>query len=232
MNDKVEGIVLSQSDYRENDVLMKVLCKDLGIISLIGKASKKINSKNHFLPFCVYEFIIDYKDNKTIYTIHGSKLLANYFEDKDIVMMSYKNVLAEIVLKNPDIDTYNELLFVLKNINTNNMYLLGSMFISHVIKNFGISPMVDGCALCGNSKVVGLSNKHGGFLCIDHIGNEDVLDVDTLRKFRLMIKGSFEHYDVLKDFKYNKKDFDLLMNFYIHNSDVYLKAYDFYSNVV
>ena len=84
MNDKIKGFVLSLSDYKEADVLMQVLTKDYGILSLVGKSAKKLSSKNHFLPTCLYEFILDYKDGKTIYSIHGSRLLENYFEDGDI----------------------------------------------------------------------------------------------------------------------------------------------------
>ena len=205
MNDKINGFVLSQSDYRESDVLMQILTKDYGIISLIAKASKKINSKNHFLPMCLYEFIIDYKDNKTIYSIHGSKLIKSYFEDSDIEMISFKNIICELALKNRDINTYDELCFVFDNLNSENKYLLGSMFLSYLIKLFGITPIVDSCALCNNTKVVSISNRHGGFLCMNHLNGEEILSIERLKKFRLMIKGSFDNYDVLSNLKNNFK---------------------------
>ena len=50
MNDKITAFVLNQSDYKEADVLMQVASKEYGIISLVGKAGKKLSSKNHFLP--------------------------------------------------------------------------------------------------------------------------------------------------------------------------------------
>ena len=232
MNDRIEGLVLSQSDYRDADVLMQVLCKDHGVLSLIARSSKKLTGKNHCLPMCRYEFIIDYKDNKTIYTIHNQKLIASYFEDKDIMMMSFKNVLAELVLKNKEIDLYDELTFFLERLNRENMYLLGSMFLAKLIKGFGIAPMVDGCVVCGNKKVAALSNRHGGFLCTDHLNGEPVEDVETLRRFRLVNKAEFSNYDVMKDFVYTFRDFDLLMSFYLDNSDLRLKSYDFYRNLV
>ena len=145
MNDKIKGFVLSQSDYKEADVLMQVLTKDYGILSLVGKSAKKLSSKNHFLPMCLYEFILDYKDGKTIYSIHGSRLLENYFEDGDIEMMSFKNILTELTIKNRDIDTFDELCFVFEHLNRENRYLLGSMYVSHLIKQFGITPIVDRC---------------------------------------------------------------------------------------
>lgn len=231
MNDKISGIVLSMTDYKENDVLMQVLTKEYGFLTLNAKAAKKINSKNHFLPLCLYEFIIDYKEGKTIFSVHGHKLLESYFEDSDIKMMSYKNMLADITLKNKDIDTYDKLHFVYTNINNDNMYLLGGLYVAYLIKEFGVSPVVDGCAICMQKKVVALSNKHGGFLCINHLNGEQVLPVERLKKFRLIIKGGFENYEILKDFEFDFTDFSLLMDFYIHNSDLQSKAYEFYRSL-
>ena len=232
MNDKVKGFVLSQSDYKESDLLMQVLTKEYGIISLVGKASKKLSSKNHFLPMCLYEFMIDYKEGKTIYSIHGSKLINSYFEDNDIEMMSFKNILCELTLKNKEIDTYSQLCFVFDKLNKENRYLLGSLYLSYLIKQFGITPIVDSCALCDNKKVVSLSNRHGGFLCMNHLNGEEILSVERLKKFRLIIKGDFDNYDVIKEFDYEFKDFELLMDFYIDNSDLKIRSYDFYKTLV
>lgn len=228
MNDKVCGFVLSQSDYKESDMLMQVLTKEYGIISLVGKASKKLDSKNHFLPMCIYEFMIDYKDGKTIYSIHGSKLIKNYFEDQNIDMMSFKNVLIEAALKNRDINTYEQLTFVFDKINASNKYLLGSMFFSYLCKCFGVMPTVDGCAICGHSKVVSLSNNNGGFVCEKHTNGLSPISVERLRKFRLIVKGEFKDYEILKDFEYDINDFYLIVNFFLENADLKMKSYDFY----
>lgn len=231
MNDKVNGFVLTQIDYKESDMLMQVLTKEYGIISLVGKASKKLDSKNHFLPMCIYEFMIDYKDGKTIYSIHGSKLISNYFEDNNIEMMSFKNVLIEAALKNKDIDTYDQLTFIFEHMNKTNKYLLGSMFFSYLTKRFGIMPVVDGCANCGYKKVVALSNIDGGFVCEKHTNGIQTLPVDRLKKFRLIVKGEFKDYEILKNFDYDINDFYLIANFYIENADTKMKSYDFYKTL-
>lgn len=231
MNDKICGFVLSQSDYKEADVLMQVITKEHGIISLVGKASKKLDSKNHFLPMCVYEFMIDYKDGKTIYSIHSSKLINSYFEDNDIELMSFKNILIEACLKNKDINTYDELCFVFDNINKDNKYLLGSMFFSYLSKQFGVAPIVDGCTVCGSKKVVSLSNGNGGFVCEKHTDGLSPLPVDRLKKFRLIVKGEFKDYDVLKTFDYDIFDFYMITNFFLDNAYLKLKSYEFYKSL-
>ena len=231
MNDKIKGFVLPLSDYKEADVLMQVLTKDYGILSLVGKSAKKLSGKNHFLPLCLYEFIIDYKEGKTIYGIHGSRLLENRFEDGDIEMMSFKNILTELTLKNRDIDTFDELCFVFQHLNKDSRYLLGSMYVSHLIRQFGITPIVDRCALCDSQKVVALSKRHGGFLCLEHLGGEEILPVETLKRFRLMIKGTLRDYEVLKDYVFEYRDFCLLMDFFLENTDLRLRSYDFYKTL-
>lgn len=232
MNDKLNGIILSSSDYKEADVLLKVLTKQHGIISLVGKASKKISSKNHFLNMCHYEFLLDYKENKTIFTIHNSKLLNNYFDDTDINLMSFKNILVEATLKNPEIDSYDQLLFVFNHINNENKYLLGSLFFSYLIKCFGIMPVVDHCALCKQQKVVAISSKQGGFLCEKHLMGEKIVEVERLKKYRMIIKANFEHYDILKQFTYDMNDFKLLVEFFMDNAGLNLKTYNFYERCV
>lgn len=231
MNDKINGFVLSSSDYKEADVLMQVLTKEYGIISLVGKAGKKLDSKNHFLPMCVYEFIIDYKQGKTIYSVHGSKLIDNFFEDENIELMSLKNILIEATLKNKDINTYEELYFVFKKINMQNRYLLSSMFFSYLTKQFGVMPVVDGCAMCGYKKVVSLSNVNGGFVCEKHTNGLPNLPVERLKKFRLIIKGEFKDYDVLSQFDYDINDFYLIANFFFENAYLKLKSYEFYKSL-
>lgn len=231
MNDKINGFVLSISDYKEADELMQVLTKEYGIISLVGKAAKKLDSKNHFLPMCVYEFIIDYKDGKTIYSVHGYKLLNNYFEDCDIELMSLKNILIEATLKNKDIDTYDQLSFVFDRMKKENRFLLSCMYFSYLIKKFGVTPIVDQCVTCGSKKVVGISSSQGGFLCETHLNGQASLPVTMLKKFRLIVKADFNNYDVIKDFDYDLNDFYLLVNFYLDNAYLKLKSYDFYKSI-
>ena len=231
MNDKIHGFVLSINDYKENDVLLRVLTKEFGILSLVGKAAKKLDSKNHFLNMCEYEFMIDLKMNKTIYSIHSSKLINNYFEDKNFDLATFKNILCEVAIKNEDIDTFDEILFTFNKLNDKNKYLLGSMFFSHLIKQFGITPIVDKCALCESKKVVSISNRMGGFLCFDHLNGNEIIDPTRLKKFRLVIKADYTNYDVIKDFEYDKKDFDLIVSFFLSNSDLHLKSYDFFNKL-
>lgn len=231
MNDKIEGIILKINDYKDNDLMIYCLTKDKGILSLVAKSAKKINSKQHFYECSLYEFIIDYKYNRAIYGIHGSKLLKNYLDINDPKLFCFKNILAEITYKSKELyeeATFNNLNFIYNTINNDNKYLLGSLYVSYMLKIHGISPNVDECVICKNKKVVSISNYDGGFLCIMHKNNHPILDISTLKKFRLISKANFKDYDAIKDNKFTLNDFKIIIEFFIDNSSIKIKSYDFY----
>ena len=60
---------------------------------------------------------------------------------------------------------------------------------------------------------------------------EDLMEVDTLKKFRLINKASFENYDVIKDIEFSFDDFKLLVEFYEMNSEINLKSFKIYKEL-
>ena len=234
MNDKIKGIVLRKQDYKDNDLLLYCLCEEKGILTLIAKSAKKYTAKQHFFEGSIYEFIIDYKDNKAMYSLHGSKLIHNYYDVDNMKLLSFKNILFEMVIKSRELfeeEMYENLKFVLGNINEENKFLLGSLFVSYMCKVHGIIPNVDECVICKSKKVVSISNNLGGFLCIDHLNGENIKDINTLKRFRLISKARFKDYDVIKENEYVYEDFKLICDFFINNSSLDLKSYDFYKKV-
>ena len=61
---------------------------------------------------------------------------------------------------------------------------------------------------------------------------EAVQEVEMLKKFRLINKAEFRNYDAIKDIGFTFRNFDQLMSFYLDNSDLRLKSYDFYRTLV
>ena len=99
MNDRINAIVLSINEYRENDLLLNCLCKEAGFISIVARSARKITSHSHFYEGNSYEFIINLKDGKNIYTAHGNKLLKNFYDLNNLKLMSFKNIIFEMTLK-------------------------------------------------------------------------------------------------------------------------------------
>lgn len=234
MRDKIKAFVLSIEDYRDSDLLLQCISEENGFISIICKSAKKITSSSHFYPGNLYEFIIDLKDHKTIFLSLGNKLLKNYYDIDNLKLLAFKNILFELCLKSKE--QYNQDLFinlsmVMDKISDENMYLLGSLFTAYCLKNFGLSPQVDGCVVCQNKKVTAISKSLGGFVCEDHLLQEKQLDAEVLKKFRLINKANFQNYDLIKDVEYKKDDFKLLMDFFIYNTEFKMKTFDFYCHM-
>lgn len=234
MNDKIKGIILKISDYKDNDQILYVLCEKEGILSLVTKSSKKILSKKRYFEGCLYEFIVDLKDNKSIYSVHNSKLIKSYYDLDDTLLYSFKSIILEAIYKSKDLydfNMFNNLIFVFEHINENNKYLLGSLYFSYLLNIHGIKPNVNECVVCKNKKVITISNKLGGFLCLNHINGENIIDIDSLKKFRIIISADFVNYDAIKEINYSFLDFKRVIDFFIDNSSINLISYDFYNRI-
>ena len=234
MNDKIKGIVLRIIDYKDNDQILHVLSEKDGVLSLVCKSSKKILSKRRYFEGCLYEFIVDLKDNKNIYSIHNSKLIKSYYDLDNTLLYSFKLILLEAIYKSKELyeeKMFTNLIFILDRIDINNKYLLGSLYFSYLLNIHGIKPNVEECVICKNKKVVAISNKLGGFLCVDHLNGEKPSQVDALKKFRLIVLASINNYDFIKDFDFDYLDFKRLVDFFIHNSAINLVSFDFYTRI-
>lgn len=234
MIEKIECVVLRIQDYKDNDLLLHVISKDRGFLSIVARSAKKMTSKQKFFESCLYEFIIDYKDMKTIYTNMGSKLLKSYYDLSDTNLMSYKNIFFDLLLKSKELyepEMFNNLLIFLNNIDNSNKYMIGSLFVSYLSLTHGIIPNVDECVVCKNKKVVSISNQFGGFLCLEHSSGTLPQDINTLKKFRLITKARFKDLDIIRDNEYVFNDFKLVIDFFLHNTGLLSKPYDFYRSL-
>ena len=48
MNDQVNGIVIRQSDVKDNDLIIQVYTAEFGSIALYGRGLKKMTSRNAY----------------------------------------------------------------------------------------------------------------------------------------------------------------------------------------
>ena len=57
------------------------------------------------------------------------------------------------------------------------------------------------------------------------------MESEALKKFRLINKANFNNYDLINNVEYTKEDFRLNMDFFIFNSDIKLKTYEFFNSM-
>ena len=235
MIENIKGIVLGIKDYKDSDQLLEVITENYGVLSLIAKGTKKPGAKLHYVENCLYEINLDYNSSKTMYSIINSKCIKYYIRYDDPFLSAFVNIMYEMIHFSKEFctsETYDSILFLLENINHENYNLLGSIFIVHIMKLHGISPYVDGCVICDAKNVVSINNDLGGFACIEHRGNGNIFDPDFLLKFRIICKCNFRNYEAIKDFKIENELFIELCRFFIYNSDIKLRSFDFYLRII
>ena len=163
-----------------------------------------------------------------------SILLKNFYDLNNLKLMSFKNIIFEMTLKSREFyeeSMYDNLYILINSIDEHNMYLLGSLYVSYMSCIHGIRPNVDGCVVCGNKKIYSLSNSKGGFICREHLKSEKIMESEALKKFRLINKANFNNYGLINNVEYTKEDFRLNMDFFIFNSDIKLKTYEFFNSM-
>ncbi len=241
MNDRFVGIVLKQTDYRENDMIISVLL-DIGKkVSLICRGVKKLTSKNamSIRPFLSSEFIFDYDENKSIFNLKNANIKKSRIKmNNDLTKINLAALICQMVdsfifddeylVK----ETYQLLDFSLDMLeNTNNNFLSACFFCAKFLEIIGIAPYVNGCVFDDNKKIAGISINDGGFVCRECLHKTVILQKikeEHLRKFRIINKADYENFSILmKDDNYQLEDLDLLVNFYIKHTDIKLSTYDF-----
>lgn len=243
MNDRAIGIVLSHTDYKDNAILLHVLTKEYGKISFVARGARKITSKQQgsILPFSKGEFLFDYREGKTIFTMKQVKSLdlhRVFLTNFDAQIGA--SMVCEIVnaFVNPAMEQY-EVMEVFDLLDTTLTYmeegthvgLLTSMFLSSMLKITGFGVVVDECSLCGSLTIASISIKDGGFLCDRCMYQEGVssYDANTLRNFRYINKANINDYNVLKDIVSEKECcLSLMMEFLEFHTGMRIRSYRFY----
>ncbi len=236
MNDKVIGIVLSVSQYREHDSLLTVLTKS-GLMTLVAKGMNKNTSKNaHFcMMFAHSEFIIDYVSDKTMFTLKSGTLINGYRHlSDDLQTIAIATFMAETskVLCDDDPQAFLHLLTFMyeRLLPTSDKLLLLALFLSTCSQLIGFSPMVDECVACGDVKISSISIDEGGFICENCRKElmEKNVDVILLKRFRLINKATLEHVDILKNYgPWSMADCMLCKDFLFYHSGIQVSSWEF-----
>ena len=242
MNDVTRVIILSQSDYQENDALVRVFSYDYGLLSFMAKGIRKINSKNRSIcmPFAISEFQFNLKETSTLQSLlNGQILVTNHKLHDDLNKYAIASLWTELLTMSlegeSDEDMIHELfentINLFKMIEESNNY---SAMILYMLANFlertGFAPHVDSCVVCDASKVNSLSIEEGGFVCSDcqmHLHTQ-IIEVELLRDFRLAQKVSFAKLDDYLNYKKPHPEcVKWMIRFFEYHIGTSLKAWEF-----
>lgn len=170
---EVQGIIVSITDYKENDALVHVLCKDEGLLTLYVRGFQKLTSKNapSLMPFLYGEFMIEENDVKSILNMRSVRTL-QFFRHirEDLALQSVASCMcdyANYASKEMCNEVYDLLYEGLECLEREeNPILVLLIYLSQLCRIFGIAPFVDGCVICGeNAGICSVSVSDGGFVC-------------------------------------------------------------------
>lgn len=246
MNDSVTGIILKQSDYRDRAVLLQVLTETSGKLSFVVRGARKISSKTagYTFPYTKLEFLIDYKEQKTIFTVKSARVMQRR---KNIYKSLEASAAAELMCEVADsvlFDCeqphtadilYRELDQALEYLDQGKpSSLICAVFLSTVLNEIGNGPAVDGCAVCGESKVTSLSAAEGGFLCGEHAALLQIPAADPafLKQFRLVVKASAEHIPLIETLVPDAAAcLAVMVDFFRHHAGIEICSYTLYQSL-
>ena len=231
MNDKIRGIVLSSTVYKEQDLLLRVLTNTNELYSLVLKGGNKINSKrrSQIIPFSETEFIINLVYNKNIYTINNLSLIKYNKILNDPLYYCVLAVFNEII--NQGFKDYALFIETIKLINKENYKTLLAIFIVASINEAGVNPNLSSCLKCNSTKVVGFSISDGGYLCSNHL-DENRLDIELLQTIRIIFRSKIEYLDLLLEkIKIDYSIIDILIEYYSYHTNSKLESYKFLKTI-
>lgn len=194
----VEGLVLQNIDYQNNDGIIHLFTFDQGIISLFGRGIQKESSKNRrlSLPFSKVSLNYDPRySHSMLYLINGT-ILESYWKAMDSLEMQTINAIVTGL-----IERYggNELRFLcleklwaaFHSQDLSKGILMACLLISDILAQEGILMNVDQCMRCGRTThLVGISFLKGGFVCVAHQDDQTLIwPKEKLLQLRKLVKA-------------------------------------------
>ena len=182
MEEKLTGLVLSKTDYGENDKIVKIFTLEKGTVSASLKGVKKAGAKLKFAsePFCFAEFLFSERAGRR--TVIGASLNDSFYPVReDVVKFFAAGAVLEFIRRFAKEDITSPSLFFaaiesLKQIAYGDVSPRRSLcgFFVSALKTVGYAINSDGCFTCGkelNGRVF-FDAFSGGFLCEDCFNGE------------------------------------------------------------
>ncbi|MDD3048443.1 MAG: DNA repair protein RecO [Bacilli bacterium] len=245
MIEKVEGIIINEKDYGESSKIIDILTKEHGLLSVMAKGAKKLkNSLGGVTTKLTYgNFNIYYKEDKLSILISVDIIDSLRLIKKDLLKISYATFVCELVgqvikqtvKKCHPKEIYD--LFIASILKINEEFdplIITNILQLKLLDYLGVSPLIDSCALCGNStSIITLDADKGGFLCINCRTNEYIVSDKTIKMLRM-----FYYVDISKISKLDmsdivKKEINQFINeYYDKHTGLYLKTKKFLYDII
>lgn len=171
------GIIMFRRDYRERDLLVKILTDKIGPAMFFVKGAKKrgFRMAADILPFTHGEYIGSLTDNGLSF-INTASDTSQY---RSIATDISKNAYATYILALVDSafqggqgigGWFNQVAAALALINNGlDEQVIANVIETQLLVRFGVAPTWDRCVICGRDDLpLDFSEQYGGMLCRNH----------------------------------------------------------------
>lgn len=237
---KIEGIVLSETNYSESSKILNILTKDYGLISTISKGCRKIKSKlrsvSTKLTYGIFH--VYYKENglSTIITVDVINSFRNILGN--LSNISYATYITEltnqVVKQHNDPNIYNLFISSLKKIDEGfDPSIITNILEVKYLEYLGIKPSIDECALCGSTKaIVTLDPKSGGYVCENCYTDQIKVSDKTIKLIRLFYYVDIDKISKLDISSETMREINsFIEEYYDDYTGLYLKSKKFLKNL-
>ncbi len=238
---KIEGIVISEVDYKESSKIINIMTPENGIMGLVARGTKQVKNKlSGVTSKLTYGYFhINYRENGLSTLIEVD--IINRFKNirKDINLMSYSLYLLELADKvyrhEENNEIYRLLIASLEKIDEEyDAGVITNIFELKMLDFLGIKPVIDECVVCGNKNdIVTISSYRGGYLCRNCLHDEVIVDIRTIKLLRM-----FYYVDIAKISKLEVSDnvkrelSRFITDYYDRYAGLYLKSREFLQNLI
>lgn len=235
-----EGIILSETPYKESSKILNILTKDNGIIGVIAKGAKKMKSPLRSVTerFTLGYFNVYYHEGKlsTLVTADVINPLRNI--KTDIVRIGYLTYIGELAYQTAKQNEDDNIYKILKSAILKIEDGLDPMIITNILELkmldfLGVGIDLDRCIKCGNTAdIITINGDVGGYLCKNCHTDEPIYDIKTIKMFRLYY---YVDIDTITDLKISDEVANninkILTDYYDRYTGLYLKSKEFLNQV-
>lgn len=236
MPEKLEGIILTETPYKESSKILNIYTKKYGLIGVIAKGAKslKSNLRATTSKYTYANFLIYYKENK-LSLLTQVDVINNFSNIRlDINLISYMAYLCDLtyqVLKeNSEAVIFDILINSLLKINEN----LDPMIITDIVElkyldYLGVGLNLDKCVKCSSTKdIITLDGDEGGYICKNCYTNETMVSSKTIKLIRMYYYVDISSITSIKVSDEVKREINnFLDSYYDRYTGLYLKSKDF-----
>jgi len=238
--ESIEGIILSETNYSESSKILNVLTKEHGLIGIMSKGCRNMKSKLRGVSrkLLYGKMNIYYKQNglSTLISIDVINSFSNTI--MDLEKISYASFVLDLTHQVAKQNEAEEIFDLLKDTLIKIEEGLNPMALTNIIElklldYLGVSPNIDACTYCGNTKqIITLSSDAGGYICKDCYKNEPLVSEKTIKMIRMYYYVDIKNItklDVSKEVSFEINRF--LDDYYSRFTGLYLKSKDFIKKI-